>query len=87
MQINQFFTKANLENIFCCWCLSLMAQSMIFQLCLNSACWVIFHAFLLSVNLFENLFWGGEILSGISSECQTVWILLWKVSHKILNYD
>ena len=37
------------------------------------AYWVIFHAFLLSADLFQNQFFR-KILSGIPSECQTVWI-------------
>ena len=39
----------------------------------NSAHWVILHAFLLSADLFQNQIFR-KILSGIPSECQTVWI-------------
>ena len=40
---------------------------------LPAQCWVIFHSFLLSADFFQNqLFW--KNLSGIPSECQTVWI-------------
>ena len=40
---------------------------------INSALWVIFHVFLLSADFFQNQLFR-KILSGIPSECQTVWI-------------
>ena len=39
------------------------------------AYWVIFHAFLSSADFFQNLFFE-KILSGIPSECQSVWTLI-----------
>ena len=38
------------------------------------AYWVILHAFLKSVDFFQNLFFFRKILSGLPLECQTVWI-------------
>ena len=46
------------------------ASKYLFQLI---ACWVILHAFLLSADVFQNNLFQ-KILSGISAECQTVWI-------------
>ena len=40
----------------------------------STAYWVIFHAFLSSADFFQNYFLK-KILSGIPSECQTVWTL------------
>ena len=40
---------------------------------INSACWVIFHDFVLSTIFKINCF-PKKILSGTLSECQTVWI-------------
>ena len=39
----------------------------------NSACWVIFHAFVVVCGLFQNSLFQ-EVLSGTPSECQMVWI-------------
>ena len=41
--------------------------------CINSAYWVILHAFLSSADFFQNQRFL-KILSGIPSECQTIWI-------------
>ena len=41
----------------------------------STACWVILHAFLLSTDFFQHKFFR-KILSGLPSECQTVWIQL-----------
>ena len=41
--------------------------------CNSVTCWVIFHAFLSSADFFQNQS-SQNILSGISLECQTVWV-------------